>query len=49
MTVWAGLLVAACINQAPEGTFGAAVAEMGIYDMLKVGRRARLVTTVRLK
>jgi len=38
MTVWAGLLVAACINQAPEGTFGAAVAEMGIYDMLKVGR-----------
>lgn len=31
-----GLLVAACLNRAPEGTFGAAVAEVGVYDMLKV-------------
>ena len=36
MTLWAGLLVAACINRAPEGTFGAAVAEVGVLDMLKV-------------
>ena len=31
-----GLLVAACVNRAPEGTFGAAVAEVGVLDMLKV-------------
>jgi len=31
-----GLLVAACVNLAPEGTFGAAVAEVGVLDMLKV-------------
>ena len=31
-----GLLVAACINRAPEGTFGAAVAETGVHDLLKV-------------
>ena len=31
-----GLLVAACINRAPEGTFGAAVAELGVHDLLKV-------------
>ena len=31
-----GLLVAACINRAPEGTFGAAVAEVGVHDLLKV-------------
>jgi prolyl oligopeptidase len=31
-----GLLVAACLNRAPEGTFGAAVAEVGVHDMLKV-------------
>ena len=31
-----GLLVAACINLAPEGTFGAAVAEIGVHDLLKV-------------
>nr|QGP74449.1 prolyl oligopeptidase [Lepiota venenata]QKM76209.1 prolyl oligopeptidase [Lepiota venenata] len=30
-----GLLVAACINRAPEGTFGAAVAEVGVLDLLK--------------
>ncbi|THH11283.1 hypothetical protein EW145_g767 [Phellinidium pouzarii] len=30
-----GLLVAACVNMAPEGTFGAAVAEVGVLDMLK--------------
>lgn len=31
-----GLLVAACVNRAPPGTFGAAVAEVGVLDMLKV-------------
>lgn len=30
-----GLLVAACVNIAPEGTFGAAVAEVGVLDLLK--------------
>ncbi|KAF4574478.1 hypothetical protein EYR36_005813 [Pleurotus pulmonarius] len=30
-----GLLVAACVNRAPEGTFGAAVAEVGVLDLLK--------------
>lgn len=30
-----GLLVAACINRAPEGTFGSAVAELGVHDLLK--------------
>ncbi|KAL1747799.1 prolyl oligopeptidase [Schizophyllum fasciatum] len=30
-----GLLVAACANRAPEGTFGAAVAEVGVLDLLK--------------
>ena len=28
--------MAACINRAPEGTFGAAVAEIGVHDLLKV-------------
>ena len=32
----AGLLVAACVNRAPPGTFGAAVAEVGVLDLLKV-------------
>jgi hypothetical protein len=31
-----GLLVAACVNRAPEGTFGAALAETGVHDLLKV-------------
>jgi hypothetical protein len=31
-----GLLVAACVNRAPAGTFGAAVAEVGVHDYLKV-------------
>jgi prolyl oligopeptidase len=31
-----GLLVAACVNRAPEGTFGAAVGDVGVYDYLKV-------------
>ena len=31
-----GLLVAACVNRAPEGTFGAAVAEVGVLDLLRV-------------
>lgn len=31
-----GLLVAACLNRAPSGTFGAGVAEVGVHDMLKV-------------
>ncbi|KAG6809347.1 hypothetical protein H0H92_000596 [Tricholoma furcatifolium] len=30
-----GLLVGACVNRAPEGTFGAAVAEVGVMDLLK--------------
>ncbi|KAF8966430.1 prolyl oligopeptidase [Flammula alnicola] len=30
-----GLLVAACVNRAPEGTFGCAVAEVGVHDLLK--------------
>ncbi|KAG8875819.1 hypothetical protein FRB98_007565 [Tulasnella sp. 332] len=30
-----GTLVAACVNRAPEGTFGAAVAEVGVLDLLK--------------
>lgn len=30
-----GLLVAASVNRAPEGTFGAAVAEVGVLDLLK--------------
>jgi prolyl oligopeptidase len=35
--VVSGLLIAACVNIAPEGTFGAAVAEVGVLDLLKVG------------
>ena len=31
-----GLLVSACVNRAPEGTFGCAVAEVGVHDLLKV-------------
>ena len=31
-----GLLVAACVNRAPEGTFGAAIAEVGVFDYLRV-------------
>lgn len=31
-----GLLVAACVNRAPQGTFGAAVAEVGVLDLLRV-------------
>jgi prolyl oligopeptidase PreP (S9A serine peptidase family) len=30
-----GLLVAACVNIAPEGTFGAGVADVGVMDLLK--------------
>nr|E2JFG1.1 RecName: Full=Prolyl oligopeptidase A [Amanita bisporigera]ADN19204.1 prolyl oligopeptidase [Amanita bisporigera] len=30
-----GLLVAACVNRAREGTFGAAIAEVGVLDLLK--------------
>jgi prolyl oligopeptidase PreP (S9A serine peptidase family) len=36
LTTLIGLLIAACINRAPEGTFGAAVAEVGVLDLLKV-------------
>ena len=32
----AGLLVAACVNRAPEGLLGAAVADVGVLDLLKV-------------
>ncbi|KAH7907477.1 prolyl oligopeptidase [Hygrophoropsis aurantiaca] len=31
-----GLLVGACVNLAPAGAFGAAVAEVGVLDLLKV-------------
>ncbi|KAG9313061.1 prolyl oligopeptidase [Chiua virens] len=31
-----GLLVGACVNIAPQGTFGAAAAEVGVMDLLKV-------------
>ncbi|KAG8809530.1 hypothetical protein FRC17_003398 [Serendipita sp. 399] len=31
-----GLLIAACLNRAPQGTFGAGVADVGVLDMLKV-------------
>ena len=31
-----GLLVAACVNRAPEGLLGAAVSEVGVHDLLKV-------------
>ncbi|KAJ8502127.1 hypothetical protein ONZ51_g205 [Trametes cubensis] len=31
-----GLLVAACVNRAPEGLLGAAVADVGVLDLLKV-------------
>lgn len=33
---WTGLLVAACVNRAPEGLLGAAVADVGVLDLLKV-------------
>ena len=33
-----GLLVSACVNRAPEGLLGAAVAEVGVHDLLKVLR-----------
>jgi prolyl oligopeptidase len=39
-----GLLVAACINRAPEGTFGAAVAEVGVHDLLRVRTSLTLST-----
>ena len=31
-----GLLVSACVNRAPEGLLGAAIAEVGVHDLLKV-------------
>lgn len=34
-----GFLVAACVNRAPEGLLGAAVAEVGVLDLLKVRYR----------
>jgi hypothetical protein len=39
--LFAGLLVAACVNRAPEGTFGAAVAEVGVLDLLKASTLGR--------
>jgi prolyl oligopeptidase len=30
-----GLLVSACVNRAPEGLHGAAVAEVGVHDLLR--------------
>ncbi|KAH8999432.1 hypothetical protein EDB92DRAFT_2111428 [Lactarius akahatsu] len=29
------LLVSACVNRAPEGLLGAAIAEVGVHDLLK--------------
>jgi len=31
-----GLLVSACVNRAPEGLLGAAIADVGVHDLLKV-------------
>jgi len=31
-----GLLVSACVNRAPEDLLGAAIAEVGVHDLLKV-------------
>ena len=31
-----GLLVAASVLRAPAGTFGAAIAEVGVHDLLRV-------------
>ena len=36
LSIFLGLLVGACLNRAPEGTFGAAVAQVGVLDLLKV-------------
>jgi hypothetical protein len=36
VTISTGLLVSACVNRAPEGLFGAALAEVGVHDLLKV-------------
>jgi prolyl oligopeptidase PreP (S9A serine peptidase family) len=36
LMVRSGLLVAACVNRAPEGTFSAAICEVGVLDFLKV-------------
>ncbi|KIL67398.1 hypothetical protein M378DRAFT_74086 [Amanita muscaria Koide BX008] len=33
-----GLLVVACVHRAPQGTFGAAVAEVGVLDLLKFSK-----------
>jgi len=33
-----GLLVVACVHRAPSGTFGAAVAEVGVLDLLKFSK-----------
>ena len=36
VTTSIGLLVSACVNRAPEGLHGAAVADVGVHDLLKV-------------
>ncbi|TFK22910.1 prolyl oligopeptidase [Coprinopsis marcescibilis] len=33
-----GLLVSACVNRAPEGTFGVALADVGVHDLLRFHR-----------
>lgn len=36
ITLFQGLLVSACVLRAPTGTFGAAVSDVGVHDLLRV-------------
>jgi len=38
LSIGTGLLVSACVNRAPDGLIGAAIAEVGVHDLLKVWR-----------
>jgi prolyl oligopeptidase len=44
VTVSTGLLVSACVNRAPEGLIGAALAEVGVHDLLKVQSHVSICT-----
>jgi prolyl oligopeptidase len=48
VTISIGLLVSACVNRAPEGLHGAAVAEVGVHDLLKVGPSTAHLYNLRL-